>query len=241
MASNFCARFPLRLSQAPATIKLSNTFRFADWDSTCLLISKMVENNWLGQKSKQGFYKKIDKGIIHSIDLETLEYKPMNKKRYSAFSLAKEKTYLRDRLHTIVRSDDIAGNFLWTVMSKSLLYAANNIGIIADDILSIDNALKWGFGWELGPFEVLDAIGLEYFVKRIKSEGNTVTPWISDMLSSGFTCMYVLLDGKKEYYSIDKKEIVLEEPLKEIGNHFIHIHLGEELNPKIKIKIKAEK
>ena len=72
-------------------------------------LSKMIDNKWLGQKTKQGFYKKIDKGVIHSIDLDTLEYKPMNKKKYAAFSLAKEKTYLRDRLYTIVRSDDIAG------------------------------------------------------------------------------------------------------------------------------------
>ena len=168
-------------------------------------LSKMIENNWLGQKTKQGFYKKIDKGLIHSIDLKTLDYKPMDKKKYAAFALAKEKTYLRDKLYTIVRCDDVAGEFLWSVMSKSLLYAANNIGSIADDIVSVDNALKWGFGWDLGPFEVLDAIGLEYFINRIRSEGNSVAPWMNDMLNAGFTSMYVLVDGRKEYYSIDDK------------------------------------
>ena len=172
---------------------------------------KMVENKWLGQKTKQGFYKKIDKGIIYSLDLETLDYKPMNKKRYAAIALAKEKTHLRDRLNTIVRSDDVAGDFLWNVISRSLLYAANNIGEISDDIVSIDNALKWGFGWELGPFEVLDAIGLEYFVERVKADGSSVPSWMSDMLDSGFTCMYVLLNGKKEHYSIQDKNYV---PLK---------------------------
>ena len=171
-------------------------------------LSKMIENKWLGQKSKQGFYKKIDKGVIHSIDLESLEYKPMKKKRYAAFALAKEKTYLRDRLHTIIRADDVAGEFLWTVMSKSLLYAANNVGNISDNIVAVDNALKWGFGWELGPFEVLDAIGLQYFLDRIKSEGNTLTPWIKDMANAGFDSMYVLIDGKRHYYCINKKEYV---------------------------------
>ena len=150
---------------------------------------KMIENKWLGQKTKQGFYKKIDKGVSHSINLETLEYGPMKKNRYSAISLAKEKTYLRDKLNAIVRSDDIAGDFLWNVISRSLLYAANNIGDISDDIISIDNALKWGFGWELGPFEVLDAIGLEYFVERVKSEGNSVPSCMHSMLDSGSTCM----------------------------------------------------
>ena len=76
-------------------------------------IQKMLDNKWLGQKTKQGFYKKIDKGVIYSLDLKTLEYKPMSKKRYDAITLAKEKTHLRDKLYTIIRSDDIAGEFLW--------------------------------------------------------------------------------------------------------------------------------
>ena len=167
-------------------------------------LSKMLDNKWLGQKAQQGFYKKIDKGVIHSISLENLEYKPMNKKRYSAFALAKEKTYLRDRIYTIVRSDDVAGEFLWKVMSKSLLYAANNIAVIADDIVAIDNALKWGFGWELGPFEVLDAIGLDYFVQRIKSEGGKITPWLEQMLNSNYFSLYSLVNGKMKFYCKEK-------------------------------------
>ena len=119
----------------------------------------MVDNNWLGQKTRQGFYKKIDKGLIHSLDLETMEYKPMKKNKYAAFSIAKENTYLSDRLHSIVRVDDVAGKFLWTCFAKSLAYSANLLGTIADDVVSIDDAMKGGFGWDLGPFEVLDAIG----------------------------------------------------------------------------------
>ena len=166
---------------------------------------KMLDNKWLGQKTKKGFYNKVDKGVIHSIDLETLEYKAMNKKKYSAFALAKEKTYLKDRIYTIVRSDDVAGEFLWKVMSKSLLYAANNVGIIADDIVSIDNALKWGFGWELGPFEVLDAIGLKYFVQRVKSEGGKITPWLDEMVNSDFISLYALVNGQMRFYCKEKK------------------------------------
>ena len=177
-----------------------NVFKLPDY------IEKMVDKKWLGQKTKQGFYKKIEKGVIHSLDLETLEYKPMQKKRFAAITLAKEKTYLRDRLQTIVQSDDIAGEFLWKTFSRTLMYAANLLGEIADDIYSIDRAMKWGFGWELGPFEILDAIGLDSFVKRIQSEGGAVPLWMNEMLNSGFTCMYVLLDGKKEYYCIAKKD-----------------------------------
>ena len=167
---------------------------------------KMIENNWLGQKSGQGFYKKIDKGIIHSIDLETLEYSPMSKKRYAAIALAKEKTYLSDRLNAIVRSDDTAGEFLWKTMEKSLQYAAFNLGEIADDIVSIDNALKWGFGWDLGPFEILDCIGLEYFNERVKLEGGSLVPWLSDMAKNGFSSMYIMKDGIKYYYCKDAKD-----------------------------------
>ena len=169
-------------------------------------IKKMVDNKWLGQKTKQGFYKKIDKGVIHSLDLNTLEYKPMKKKKFSAITLAKEKTYLRDRLKAILQSDDIAGEFLWKTFSRTLLYAADLVGEIADDICSIDRAMKLGFGWELGPFEVLDAIGLESFVSRVESEGGKVVPWMKDMLDSGSTSMYILLDGKKEYYCPNEKK-----------------------------------
>ena len=161
------------------------------------------------KKQKQGFYKKIEKGVIHSLDLDTLEYTPMRKKRFAAITLAKEKTYLRDRLKAIVQSDDIAGEFLWKTFSRTLLYAANLVGEIADNIYSIDRAMKWGFGWELGPFEILDAIGLENFIERINAEGSVVPSWMNEMLDSGFTCMYVLLDGKKEYYCINKKNYTL--------------------------------
>ena len=83
----------------------------------------MVNNNWLGQKTKQGFYKKIDKGVIHSIDLETMEYSPMTKKRYGAVALAKEKVFVKDKISAAVKSDDVAGDFLWSTISKSCWFS----------------------------------------------------------------------------------------------------------------------
>ena len=82
---------------------------------------KMIDNKWLGQKTNQGFYKKIEKGVIYSLDLNTLEYKPMEKKKYSAFAIAKENTYLVDRLSSVVRVDDVAGNFLWKCFARRFL------------------------------------------------------------------------------------------------------------------------
>ena len=163
-------------------------------------IKKMTENKWLGQKTKQGFYKKVDKGVIHSLDLESMEYKPMHKKKYAAFSIAKENTYLEDRLNSIVRVDDVAGEFLWSCFAKSLAYSANLLGEIADDVLSIDNAMKGGFGWELGPFEVLDAIGLEYFVNRCNSENIKLPDWLMDMPKNNVKSIYTYINGKKNLF-----------------------------------------
>ncbi len=163
-------------------------------------IKKMTENKWLGQKTKQGFYKKVDKGVIHSLDLESMEYKPMHKKKYAAFSIAKENTYLEDRLNSIVRVDDVAGEFLWSCFARSLAYSANLLGEIADDVLSIDNAMKGGFGWELGPFEVLDAIGLEYFVNRCNSENIKLPNWLMDIPKNNVKSIYTYIDGKKHFF-----------------------------------------
>ena len=165
-------------------------------------ISKMVGNNWLGQKTKQGFYKKIDKGVIHSLDFKTLEYTPMNKKKYAAFAIGKENTYLRDRLNAVVRSDDIAGEFLWKCFARSLAYSANLLGEIADDVMSIDNAMKWGFGWELGPFEVWDALGLEYCVERMKGEGKKIPNWVEEMISKNISSFYSYNEGSKVFYDM---------------------------------------
>ena len=123
-------------------------------------LEKMVDNQWLGQKTKQGFYKKIEKGLIHSIDLDTLEYTPQNKTRYPGISLAKEHTKAKDRVKALIASNDKSGEFIWEITAKALLYSANRLGEIADDIVNIDRAMRWGFGWELGPFEVWDAIGV---------------------------------------------------------------------------------
>jgi 3-hydroxyacyl-CoA dehydrogenase len=185
-------------------------------------LSKMIENKWLGQKSGQGFYKKIDKGVIHSIDFKTLEYTKMNKKRYGAIALAKERTNVRDKISAIVRSNDVAGEFLWSSISRSIMYAADNLNKIADDIVSIDNSLKWGFGWELGPFEVLDAIGLEYFIERSKKDGLKIVDWLQKMNNANNKSMYLFLDGFRHYYCPNTEEYI---PIKRHKKQFDFIGL----------------
>jgi len=176
------------------------TFKIPDY------LQKMVDNEWLGQKSKQGFYKKIDKGVIHSIDLDTLEYTPQNKKRYPGVRLAKEHFQLKDRLKALVNSDDPAGAFVWEVTAKALLYSANRLGEIADDIVNIDRAMRWGFGWELGPFEAWDAIGLVESAERMKKENKQIPKWITEMLAAGNTSFYSRVEGFNCYWDVNKKD-----------------------------------
>ena len=179
-------------------------------------VRKMIENKWLGQKTGQGFYKKIDKGVIHSIDFKSMEYSQMNKKRYPSIRIAKESTELEVRLKNLVLCDDACADFLWNSVSATMLYASSLAGEISDDIVSIDNAMKWGFGWELGPFEVWDALGVQYCVDRMKSEGKTIPDWVVRMLSNGNSSFYKYEDGDKLFYSIlsDKYEVLTSDEKK---------------------------
>ena len=169
-------------------------------------IGKMLENNWMGQKSGQGFYKKIEKGVIHSIDLNTLEYSPQNKKKYSGVRIAKEFNCLEDRIEKLCYSGDPSGEFTWKTISKTLIYSANRIPEIADNIYSIDRSMRWGFAWDRGPFEVWDIIGLERSIERMRDENLAIPSWIEEMLSSGKTSFYTYVDGVKHYYCSLAKE-----------------------------------
>jgi len=169
-------------------------------------LQKMVDNGWLGQKAKQGFYKKIDKGVIHSISLDTLEYTPQTKNRYPGIGLAKENTQVADKIKALVNSDDTAGQFIWEVTAKALLYSAHRVGEIADDIVNIDRAMRWGFGWSLGPFEVWDAIGVRQSVARMKTESRNLPAWVSKMMEKGDDTFYKRMEGFNCYWDVNKED-----------------------------------
>jgi len=163
-------------------------------------LEKMLENNWLGQKSGQGFYKKIEKGVIHSIDLKTLEYTPQSKSRYASVRIARQNIDPAKRFNALVNGKDIAGEFIWAVTSRALLYSANRLPEIADDIVNIDNAMKWGFAWSKGPFEMWDDLGVLQTIERMKSDGRVIPEWVNKMTNSGFTKFYDYIDGKVCYF-----------------------------------------
>ena len=153
------------------------------------LLETMIERGWLGQKTKAGFYKKQDKEIL-ALDFESLEYHPKDKPRMDGIGVARRYTDLGRRLHALVYNPDSAGRFAWEVTIGTLAYAANRVGEIADDIVEIDRAMRWGFGWEMGPFEIWDAIGIEKSVRRMRHEGKPVPELVESLLTAGQSSFY---------------------------------------------------
>lgn len=149
----------------------------------------MLEKGWLGSKSGQGFFLKKGKEILE-LDPSTLEYGPRKKLSTPSVELSKQEKGSANKLKALVYAKDRAGELLWNIFSPVLVYSAQLLGEIADDIVAIDRAMKWGFGWEMGPFETWDAIGVEKSVQKMKENGLEVPAWVTEMLEKGFTTFY---------------------------------------------------
>jgi 3-hydroxyacyl-CoA dehydrogenase len=185
---------------------------------------QMLERKWLGEKTGQGFYKRVGKGDdrqIWVIDWKTLEYHPMEKARFPSTEAAKNIEDLPERLRTLVRSNDRAGNFLWRVFSDLFLYSAEMIPEIADRIVEIDRAMRWGYANKLGPFELWDALGFEAVVDRMESERRVLPANVREMLASGARTLYGYASGngnphtlyfdflKRRYEPLEKRPGIL--------------------------------
>ncbi|NQV50531.1 MAG: 3-hydroxyacyl-CoA dehydrogenase/enoyl-CoA hydratase family protein [Candidatus Marinimicrobia bacterium] len=171
-------------------------------------LQSMLDKGWLGQKTQQGFYKKDENRNILALNLDTLEYELPVKKKFDAIRVSKNETYLPGKLRSLVRIDDVAGKFLWELNAGILIYSANRLPEISDDIVNIDNAMKWGFGWDIGPFEVWDALGVKESTTRMQADGRKIPSWVTSMLQDGFTSFYGF-DGKvKTYYDPASKSML---------------------------------
>ncbi|MFB0497121.1 3-hydroxyacyl-CoA dehydrogenase [Mucilaginibacter sp. OAE612] len=171
-------------------------------------VEGMLKNNWLGSKTGQGFYKK-EKGEggnqFYALDLKTLEYKPSQKVKFASLETTKAVDNLKDRLRILVTAKDKAGDFYRATFYQLFAYASNRIPEIADELYKIDAAMNAGFGWELGPFEKWDALGVEDTVKAMEAVGNKPAQWVYDMLAAGAKSFYKIEDGKRLYYDIPSK------------------------------------
>jgi 3-hydroxyacyl-CoA dehydrogenase len=167
-------------------------------------IQKMMENQWLGSKTKQGFYKKEGKDIL-SLDLDTLEYRPNKKASFATLELTKTIDKTIDRFKVLVKGKDKAGDFYRKNFAAMFAYVSNRIPEISDELYKIDDAMKAGFGWENGPFEIWDAIGVAKAIEIMQNEGYQPATWVNEMIASGSTSFYTVKNGATYFYDIASK------------------------------------
>lgn len=172
-------------------------------------VTKMIANKWLGSKTEQGFFKKVKgeggKSEIHALDLKTLEYKPSQKVKFAALEATKPVDDLKQRLKMLIAAKDKAGDFYRATLFPLFAYASNRIPEIADELYKIDDAIKAGYGWELGPFDTWDALGVASTVKDMEASGHQPAKWVYDMLDAGNTSFYKIENGSRLYYDIPSK------------------------------------
>jgi 3-hydroxyacyl-CoA dehydrogenase len=175
-------------------------------------LQKMVEKGMLGDKSGSGFYKKAKGGgdgekEILALDLKTLEYRPQAKVRFESLGAAKDVEDVRERVAVVLKGQDKAAKFAERVTLDVLAYSSRRIPEIADDIVNIDRGVRWGFGWDLGPFEVWDAYGVRAGVARMKELGLKPAAWVEEMLAKGRESFYGVQDGRDTYWDIPTKSV----------------------------------
>ncbi|HSL99478.1 MAG TPA: 3-hydroxyacyl-CoA dehydrogenase/enoyl-CoA hydratase family protein [Candidatus Limnocylindria bacterium] len=166
-------------------------------------VSEMVNRGWLGRKAGGGFFKMEGKGEAKKklvLDYGLLDYRPTTKVSFPSLDAAKGEEDAGERIRKVIGGDDKASAYAWKVLSESLLYSARRIPEIADDVVNIDNAIRWGFNWTLGPFETWDAIGLADSVGRMRSEGKAIPENVEKMLAAGKTSFYRRPGGTLEFY-----------------------------------------
>lgn len=201
------------------------------------MFAELVKSGRLGQKSGAGFYKKEGADIL-VLDPATMHYRAQQKVRLDALGAVKNIEEVGPRIKALVEYDDRAGQFAWKVTAKTLAYAARRVGEIADDIVNIDRAMRWGFNWAMGPFETWDAIGVANSVARMHKDGIDVPKWVVQMLESGQTSFYTGSPSQRQYYdvakrskktiSVNPKHIVLDR-VKDQPKHVVKSNMGASL------------
>jgi len=174
-------------------------------------INTMMENKWLGSKTGQGFYKKSknDKGKteILTLDLETMDYRSKKSAKFATLELTKTIDKVVDRFAVLCGGKDKAGEFYRKSFGQLFAYVSHRIPEITDELYKIDDAMKAGFGWEHGPFQIWDAVGLDKGLEFIKAEGLEAAAWVQEMKSAGKDSFYSVKEGSTYFYDIPKKSM----------------------------------
>ena len=171
-------------------------------------LDKVVTNNWLGDKTGQGFFKKIKGGgskEIQVLNLSTFEYEARKKPKFATLETAKPVDDLKQRIKMVSAGTDKAGEFYRLFHNSLFSYISHRIPEISDEIYRVDDAMKAGFGWEIGAFETWDLLGVAKVVTAMKAAGSKVSPWVDEMLASGASSFYKVENGKRLYYDVPTK------------------------------------
>lgn len=172
-------------------------------------INKMVENGWLGSKSNQGFYKKSKdengKKTILELNLQTLEYTSKSQVKFATLELAKQEDKLENRVKILASGKDKTGEFYRKTFTNLFKYVSKRIPEISDEVYRIDQAMSAGFGWDIGPFELWDAVGLKNSLALMQQAGIAPAPWVTSMIEAGNDSFYKVDGGVKKYYDIESK------------------------------------
>lgn len=175
-------------------------------------IKTMMQNNWLGGKTNQGFYKKATgndgKSQILELNLNTMEYEASKKVQFQTLELTKTIESVIDRFPVLIKGKDKAADFYRKSLAAMFAYVQNRIPEISDELYRIDDAMKAGFGWQNGPFEIWDAVGVEKGIELMKTEGHQPAQWVEDMLKSGVKSFYSVAEGATLYYDITAKKYI---------------------------------
>lgn len=176
------------------------------------LMATLMENKWLGDKTGQGFYKKTkEKGrtVILALDFETMEYRETTRPKFATLDSTKGIDALKDRFAVLLKGTDKAGQFYRETFADGFRYATMRIPEIADELFRIDDAIKAGFGWQMGLFETADAVGVKTFVEMMESVNQKPAQWVYDMLAAGNESFYKIEGGKRMYYDIPSKSYMV--------------------------------
>jgi len=179
-------------------------------------LREMIRRGWLGEKTGQGFYRRTASGEIEVLDWKTLEYHPRCPPSLPPAETARKIEELPARLRFLVQAEDRAGAFLWKLLRDLFLYAASRIPEIADRVVEVDRAMRWGYNFRLGPFEMWDALGVEAVVRRIEKEGGAVPDNVAQMLGAGARAFYRPADvaglPRTEYFDFRRAQYQALEP-----------------------------